>query len=472
MSSSGGGGGGVCGGSGSGSGGGPEAGLCICGAGSGAGSSAGSASGSGSASGGVCASSTGGSASGGVSASSAGGSASGGVCASSGTGGGGSAGSAGGGGGSAGGASTAATSTSTGSSSASGGASSSSGSGSATCSVDAARGSGSGSGAGTNTVQPNHDVYPDLPKTASTVGASYTHFNLSSTAYQLTIEGAFTFVKGWIQWVIQPPPAAQAGLGGDIGMSYGPLQPSVVSGGGWRFAKEDTCSASGYSYWNGRSWAFVPQAWVTNPLQNNGGANLFGIGTWSEGGVNKAENSVNVPWPIPAWGPDDESYWAGIQPTWINTIQTEWSNDFDLHRKECPSTDPTCCRYHTQMVVSFTPVPSRLATSIILGANRTYVRSTSVAWCLGDSRKNLPAHEFGHLLGNADEYSGGSPLDTSWTDGPLGPGLCADSMMGQNMTIVKARHFRTICKQLSLMVDTAGGQSYGFTYEAIAGVSS
>ncbi len=341
----------------------------------------------------------------------------------------------------------------------------------------AGAGSGSGSGSGNACIArgdqqsnsmapPAHDTYPDLPQTQSSVGASYTHFSISSQTYQMTIGGAFTFVKGWVQWAIQPPPSVQGKIGGDIGLNFGPLKKAVVSGSGWRWAQEDLCSVSGYSYWDGARWQFIPQAWISDPTQSNGGANFFGIGIWSEGGVNKAQNSLKVPWSIPAWGPDDESYWATINPKWVNTIQTVWSAVFDLKRDQCPSSDPQCCRYHTQFTVSFTPVATQNGGAIIMGANRKYVRSTSQAWCMGDSRVNLPAHEFGHLIGNADEYSGGSPLDTSWTDGQA-PGICDNSMMGQNMTIVKPRHFRTISQQLSKMVDTAGQKSYGFTYQAV-----
>ena len=44
-------------------------------------------------------------------------------------------------------------------------------------------------------------------------------------------------------------------------------------------------------------------------------------------------------------------------------------------------------------------------------------------------------------------------------------GIDADSIMGQNLTKVKKRHYSTICTHFAAMVQTLTGKSY--TYEAV-----
>ena len=74
------------------------------------------------------------------------------------------------------------------------------------------------------------------------------------------------------------------------------------------------------------------------------------------------------------------------------------------------------------------------------------------------------AVEFGHHLGNPDEYAG-AKLDTTLNDDGATNGIDANSIMGQNLTTVKKRHYRTICKHFADMVKTHHGKTY--TYEAV-----
>jgi hypothetical protein len=279
---------------------------------------------------------------------------------------------------------------------------------------------------------------------------------MSSQGYQLAIGGNFKFVKGWLQWAIKPPNPDNKKLPGDNGLPYG---------GSWLWAAKNIHSATGWLYWDsltaGTVGKDVPIEWLPSDQSTT-----LGVGVWNEGGTVKTEYGVKYPWKVAAWTADDESYWAPIKATWEARIPTVWSNIFDIKRDQCPSTDPQCCRYHTQFTASFNAVDTWSKGTIVMGANREYVRSTVTCWCMGDSRANLPAHEFGHLIGNPDEYPKGSTLDTTISDGPA-PGICPDSIMGVNLSTVKARHFRSIMMQLSMMVDTAGNQKYGFTYQAV-----
>jgi hypothetical protein len=308
---------------------------------------------------------------------------------------------------------------------------------------------------------PTHDVYPDLPDTASTVGGQ---FDLSSQGYQLTINGSMTYVQGWIQYLIALGSTVPAATGGSAGVNFGPPPASggpTFSGSDWRFAQQSTSSPSGYTFWNGSAWQNVPPAW-SDPTSTL----LYPIGIWAEGSVNKAQVGNTWPATVPAWGAAEQATCASVLPTWVNTIQTVWSGRFNLKRDQCPSSDPSCCRYLTQATVSFTLVSAVTnTTTIVLAPNDA--RSNAGAWSMGDNRATMPAHEFGHHLGNPDEYAGGVGVDPSVNDDGATNGIDPDSIMGQNMVEVKKRHYNTICKQLSAMVDTASAQSNGFTYQAI-----
>jgi hypothetical protein len=73
----------------------------------------------------------------------------------------------------------------------------------------------------------------------------------------------------------------------------------------------------------------------------------------------------------------------------------------------------------------------------------------------------MAAHEFGHHIGNPDEYAGAA-IDAALNDDGAVNGIDSDSIMGQNLTKVKKRHFRTICLHLTKMIRTATGREYTF----------
>jgi len=335
-----------------------------------------------------------------------------------------------------------------------------------------------------NTLASTHVPYPTLPRTSSTVGGQ---FDLQSQDYQLSVYCDLTYVKGWIMYLIRLDALVPAGTGGSGKVNWGPdPAPGATpffSGSDWRLAKESTvivgggaCNPSGLWFWDGSAWQNVPDAW-----QDIGSVKLFPIGIWAEGTVNKAQTDDGLwPEPIPAWGATEESLRSSVLPQWINTIQTTWTNKFDLKRQDCPSTDSNCCRYHPKIIATFTETttfPIDLTKSIVLAGNKG-LRSNVRAWSLGDDRKYLPAHEFGHLLGYPDEYSGGGPVDTSVNEDGATAGIDNKSLMGMGMNaeataIVKARHFRVICWELSAMIDIAigGQQCYGHVIKAVAPTS-
>jgi type VI secretion system secreted protein VgrG len=297
---------------------------------------------------------------------------------------------------------------------------------------------------------------PNLTRTESSIGIS--QFALSVTDYMAAIEGSINYVKGWIQYLIQLGANVPAGTGGNAGVNFGTPTPGAFSGSDWRFAKASTTAASGFVFWDGSAWQPVPATW-SDPTSTL----LYPIGIWSEGGANKAQFGNNWPEAVPAWGAAQNTLATTTLATWVTNIDAMWTNKFDLKRKECLSTDPKCCRYKTRCSVNFTAVATRSGHTIVLAANNA--RSNAGAWSLGDTRPGMPPHEFGHHLGNPDEYTGGVGVDASVNTDGATAGIDSSSIMGSSMTTVKKRHYKTIVQHLAAMVSTQYGKTY--TYEAV-----
>jgi hypothetical protein len=168
------------------------------------------------------------------------------------------------------------------------------------------------------------------------------------------------------------------------------------------------------------------------------------------------------PDPIPAWGPTETTLASTTLPTWTTNINATWTNKFDLKSKECRSTDTKCCRYKTKASVTFVQVAT-LGSVIVLAANKG--RSNAKVWSMGDNRAGMPPHEFGHHLGNPDEYAGGVGVDASVNTDGATAGIDPNSIMGSGLSTVKRRHYNTICLQLKAMVSTQYARTY--TYAAV-----
>jgi type VI secretion system VgrG family protein len=293
---------------------------------------------------------------------------------------------------------------------------------------------------------------PNLTQTHCSIGIG--HFDMKVLNYEAQFIGVINYVPGWMHWIIQLGATVPAGTGGDIGLTW-PAAPGSFGGGGWRYAKD---TATGRVYWDGTAWVAVPATW-SDPAA----ILLYGISVWMEG-TTKHTQFGTLAWPdtIPAWGPTETALAATTLPTWTTNINATWTNKFDLKRQECRSTQDKCCRYKTKALVSFVQVAT-LGSGIIIAANNG--RSNAKVWSMGDGRAGMPPHEFGHHLGNPDEYAGGVGIDTSVNTDGATAGIDANSIMGSGLSTVKRRHYNTICLHMKAMVSTQYGRTY--TYAAV-----
>jgi hypothetical protein len=283
---------------------------------------------------------------------------------------------------------------------------------------------------------------PNVPKTH--YQASYSHFDLSAHGYLIKIESEIHYVKGWAGQVVKLGPAVP----GTAGLLDGHLSFS-----GYRWMKSQ---GTGKKYWDGTAWQDLPAGFVLID------ANNFAVGFYKTGTTFTCQYGGTWPEAFADWNINAADKQAKIQK-WKDNIHATWTAKFDLKRKECRSREPNCCRYSTTASVQFT-LETNFAAGMLVIADGN-IRSNDSLWFTGESRIAMAAHEFGHHLGNPDEYAG-SALDTSLNDDGATAGIDANSIMGQNLTKVKKRHYRTICSHFSSMVKTNFGKTY--TYEAVA----
>ena len=299
---------------------------------------------------------------------------------------------------------------------------------------------------------------PTLTLTACSIGIS--HFDMSVTNYEALVGGTINYIPGWIQFIIQLGATVPAGTGGNCGVNFGTPTAGSFSGTDWRYAKRST-TTGGLLYWDGSAWVAVPATW-SDPAN----VLLYPIGLWAEGGTNHTQVGTTA-WPeaIPAWGATETTLATTTLATWTTNINATWTNKFDLKRRECRSTEVQCCRYKTRCSVSFVQVAVK-GNGIVLAANNA--RSNAGVWSLGDTRAGMPPHEFGHHLGNPDEYAGGVGIDaTVNTDGATA-GIDPNSIMGAGLSTVKRRHYNTICLHMAAMVSAQFGRSYHYDAVPVA----
>jgi type VI secretion system VgrG family protein len=281
---------------------------------------------------------------------------------------------------------------------------------------------------------------------------SWARFDLHVDNFEVIIGGTIKFVRGWLHYVIQLGDTVPPETDGLIGTKF-------LGSYDWRYCKKhyERDTFRGLKYWNGAEWLDVPSSW-----QDRKSTKRKTIGVWLEGGVAKVNLGKRLwPDPVPEWGRFSAEQVGIITSSWKREIEEFWTGNFDIQRNECHSSNPQCCRYKVRCSVDFEEVDVLPDGGIVITANGGRANaSTWPLWVEG----NAPMHEFGHHIGNPDEYEGASTVDpTVNTDGATA-GIDPHSIMGAGNE-VRRRHFNTACEFLSTLIKQQTGQDY--TYVAV-----
>ncbi len=284
---------------------------------------------------------------------------------------------------------------------------------------------------------------PNLPKTRYTVGNA--RFNLAAEDYKAAITENIEYVKGW---------AASVVMLGAHGTGKGGLLDGKLSWAGYRWMKRVGTTDK---FWNGASWENLPSGFTL------GDANNFCVGFYKNGTKFTCQYGGDWPETFTDWDIDAAPKQANITK-WTGQINTKWTGKFDLKRVECTSSDSKCCRYSVKTTAKFEKKDAFASGMLIIADGD--IRSNSGLFFMDDPDAGTFPHEFGHWLGNPDEYAGASGLDTSLNDDGATAGIDPTAIMGVQMNIVKKRHFKTVCKHFADMVKTKTGKTW--TYKAVA----
>ena len=283
---------------------------------------------------------------------------------------------------------------------------------------------------------------PEVPKKRYASGNA--RFNLSAKDYKITIDENIQYVKGWAASVVKLGAHALHGTGG--------LLNGKLSWNGYRWMKKVGVTNK---FWDGSAWKNLPNGFT---LSN---ANHFCVGFYKKDSKYICQYKGEWPESFTDWDIDATAKQNNIKK-WQKEINKTWTGKFVLKREECKSSKKACCRYPIISEAKFAKKTTFAKGMLIIADG--YIRSNSGLFFI-DGRVRSFAHEFGHFLGNPDEYAGAKGLETSLNEDGATNGIDQDSIMGVKLTKVKKRHFRTLAKHFSDMVK--GKTTKTWKYKAV-----
>jgi type VI secretion system VgrG family protein len=279
----------------------------------------------------------------------------------------------------------------------------------------------------------------------------YGRFDISVVDHEVVAGGTIAYTRGWMHSIIELGDLVPSDTGGLIGGKY------YNNSEDWRYSKE-VYGDSGEPmlvYWNGAAWVPVPSTWK-DPIGTKSG----GMGVWKENGVTKTQFGKRAwPDPVPEWSAEALEQKDLMLANARDTIDMYWTHQFDLKRVGCLSEDLECCRFRVRITVDFAESSIKQKGGIILSENDA--RANSGAWPYDAGPQTL-AHEFGHHLGNPDEYLGGADVDPTLNEDGATAGIDNQSVMGEG-NIIRRRHLGRVCSALSKLIDVHLGKKYTYT---------
>jgi hypothetical protein len=270
---------------------------------------------------------------------------------------------------------------------------------------------------------------PEAPKKRYASGSA--RFNLTAKKHRLHIDEDIQYVKGWAASVVKLSAHAPRGTGG--------LLDGKLNWNGYRWMKTVGVTKK---FWDGSAWKNLPRGFRLRDSNN------FCVGFYKNGTKYTCQYGGDWPENFTDWNIDARAKQKTIKK-WQKQINKKWTGTFKLKREECKSSKKECCRYPIITEAKFTKKNTFSSGRLVIADGN--IRSNSGLFFLGDPDAGTFPHEFGHFLGNPDEYAGATSVDTSLNGDGAVNGIDSDSIMGQNMTKVKKRHFRTLAKHFAGM---------------------
>lgn len=208
-------------------------------------------------------------------------------------------------------------------------------------------------------------------------------------------------------------------------------------------------------YHDGTAWKPFPKAFKlkadlygTSAFYKSGSSFLMaggGGGSWPE-----AFTDYNF----------DAPQYAKRRQEWVDCTHKVWTDAFRMRRKGCKSeADTQCCLYRLEVNLKFSIEAAWTSgvTCICPGD----LRSNTATWFMGDTRLEMAAHETGHHMDNPDEYKDGA-VDASLNGDGAVNGIDDNSIMGQNLSTVKKRHFHAFAEMNKKLIKKAYGKDYDY----------
>jgi hypothetical protein len=291
-------------------------------------------------------------------------------------------------------------------------------------------------------VSPNKVRVRFAPSLKNVTHAHRSHqWQISAEDFVLKVEERIEFVPGWGGQVVK--------LGDAVSLRTGGLLNGVFAWRGYRWMKNVGLEKK---FWDGNAWQDLPADFVLADSNN------FAVGFYKQAGTFTCQDGGAWPETFTDWNVDAPHNTKKLR-AWEGKIEKVWSGVIDLKRKDCESGRKECCRYSIHTQATFVKQAAFGAGMIIVAAGD--IRSNDALFFIRDPDIAMAAHEFGHHIGNPDEYAGAA-VDTSMNGDGATKGIDRHSIMGQNMTKVKVRHLGTVAKVFSDAIRAEYGKS--FTY--------
>ena len=222
------------------------------------------------------------------------------------------------------------------------------------------------------------------------------------------------------------------------------FDPTLDSGKtGWAWVKN---AGTAWKYWDSTS---DPKAWKSLP-RNVSSYTVSNVVFIKSGQRYVSRDDASNVWPETF---TDPSNYDTKKAAWLNNIHSVWDNKFDLVRKHDGEHGDGCCKWRIRVSVNWSATSGDKLVYII--SSQAWERSNAKDWYLSENRVGVAAHECGHLLGAYDEYSGGAvDLATNIIDG--------NTIMGQQLTVGKARHFDNLLKEVTKKINGWIGRNWEF----------